>query len=49
MKSFGDMRITRQERIPRSAPDWYFEQELRRSGLWAMIEACYPSRRAQCQ
>ena len=42
-------RIVRQERIPGFAPDWYFEQELRRSGLWAMMEACYPTRQAQCQ
>jgi hypothetical protein len=44
-----DLRVVRQERIPISAPDWYFEQELRRSGLWAMMEACYPTRQAQCQ
>jgi hypothetical protein len=43
------LRVVRQERIPVSAPDWYFEQELRRSGLWTMMEACYPTRQAQCQ
>jgi hypothetical protein len=43
------LRIVRQERIPGYAPDWYFEQELRRSGLWTMMEACYPTRQAQCQ
>ena len=42
-------RIVRQDRIPGYAPDWYFEQELRRSGLWTMMEACYPTRQAQCQ
>jgi hypothetical protein len=43
------LRMVHQERIPISAPDWYFEQELRRSGLWTMMEACYPTRQAQCQ
>ena len=43
------VRIVRQDRIPGYAPDWYFEQELRRSGLWTMMEACYPTRQAQCQ
>jgi hypothetical protein len=43
------LKVVRQERIPLSAPDWYFEQELRRSGLWTMMEACYPTRQAQCQ
>jgi hypothetical protein len=38
-----------QERIPASAPDWYFEAELRRSGLWAMMERCYPSAQSQSQ
>jgi hypothetical protein len=41
--------MVRQHRIPPDAPDWYFEQELRRSGLWAMMERCYPTRRAQKQ
>jgi hypothetical protein len=45
----GPLRLVRQERIPTEAPDWYFEQELRRSGLWAMMEGCYPTRQAQCQ
>jgi hypothetical protein len=36
-------------RIPAHAPDWYFESELRRSGLWEMMERCYPSPRAQSQ
>jgi hypothetical protein len=43
------LELVRQERIPADAPDWYFEQELRRSGLWTMMEGCYPTRRAQCQ
>jgi hypothetical protein len=43
------LRVVHQERIPGYAPDWYFEQELRRSGLWAMMENCYPTRQAQCQ
>jgi hypothetical protein len=43
------IRLVRQERIPHYAPDWYFEQELRRSGLWTMMEGCYPTRQAQCQ
>ena len=38
-----------QKRIPRTAPDWYFESELRRSGLWEMMERCYPSPLAQAQ
>jgi hypothetical protein len=45
----GGIRVVRQERIPSFAPDWYFEQELRRSGLWTMMESCYPTRQAQCQ
>jgi hypothetical protein len=48
-RSLGGLQIVHQERIPSYAPDWYFEQELRRSGLWAMMEACYPTRQAQCQ
>jgi hypothetical protein len=43
------IRLVRQQRIPQYAPDWYFEQELRRSGLWTMMEGCYPTRQAQCQ
>ena len=42
-------RRVRQERIAHDAPDWYFEAELRRSGLWAMMERCYPSPQAQSQ
>ena len=42
-------RTVRQERIPATAPDWYFEAELRRSGLWEMMERCYPSARSQSQ
>jgi hypothetical protein len=41
--------VVRQERVPPEAPDWYFEQELRRSGLCTMMESCYPTRQAQCQ
>ena len=37
------VRPVRQERIPADAPDWFFEAELRRSGLWEMMERCYPS------
>ncbi len=43
------VRQVRQERIPASAPDWYFEAELRRSGLWDMMERCYPSAQSQSQ
>jgi len=43
------VKRTRQHRIPREAPDWYFEAELRRSGLWEMMERCYPSPQAQSQ
>ena len=43
------LRRVRQERIPAEAPDWYFESELRRSGLWQMMERCYPSPQAQSQ
>ena len=45
----GTPKPVRQERIPRTAPDWYFEAELRRSGLWEMMERCYPSALAQAQ
>ena len=47
----GEARLERahQERIPASAPDWYFEAELRRSGLWEMMERCYPSAQSQSQ
>jgi hypothetical protein len=45
----AELRPVRQERIPREAPDWYFEAELRRSGLWEMMERCYPSSQAQSQ
>jgi hypothetical protein len=43
------IRPVRQRRIPADAPDWYFEAELRRSGLWEMMERCYPSPLAQSQ
>jgi hypothetical protein len=45
----ADVREVRQERIPADAPDWYFEEELRRSGLWDMMERCYPSAQSQSQ
>jgi hypothetical protein len=45
----ASLRPARQDRIPASAPDWYFEAELRRSGLWEMMERCYPSAQAQSQ
>ena len=45
----ADVRLVRQERIPADAPDWLFEAELRRSGLWHMMERCYPSPLAQAQ
>ena len=45
----AELRPVRHERIPREAPDWYFEAELRRSGLWDMMERCYPSSQAQSQ
>jgi hypothetical protein len=45
----SEPRRVRQERIPADAPDWYFEAELRRSGLWDMMERCYPSAQAQSQ
>ena len=38
------LKPVRQERIPAEAPDWYFEAELKRSGLWDMMERCYPTR-----
>jgi hypothetical protein len=47
--SEADVRRVRQERIPPDAPDWVFEAELRRSGLWEMMERCYPSPLAQAQ
>ena len=43
------LRAVRQERIPADAPDWHFEAELRRSGLWEMMERCYPTPQAQAQ
>lgn len=43
------LRPVRQQRIPADAPDWYFEAELRRSGLWDMMERCYPSAGSQSQ
>jgi hypothetical protein len=45
----ASLKQVRQERIPTSAPDWYFEAELRRSGLWDMMERCYPSAQSQSQ
>jgi hypothetical protein len=45
----ADVRLVRQDRIPADAPDWFFEAELRRSGLWDMMERCYPSPLAQAQ
>jgi hypothetical protein len=45
----ADPRPVHQERIPADAPDWYFEEELRRSGLWDMMERCYPSAQSQSQ
>jgi hypothetical protein len=45
----ASVRQVRQERIPTDAPDWLFEAELRRSGLWEMMERCYPSPLAQSQ
>jgi len=43
------VRPVHQQRIPTDAPDWLFEDELRRSGLWEMMERCYPSAQAQSQ
>ena len=43
------VRPVRTERIPADAPDWYFEAELRRSGLWDMMARCYPTPQAQSQ
>jgi hypothetical protein len=45
----ASLKPTKHERIPSSAPDWYFESELRRSGLWEMMERCYPSAQSQSQ
>ena len=45
----ANLRQVHKERIPSSAPDWYFEAELRRSGLWDMMERCYPSAQSQSQ
>ena len=47
----GDASVkpVQQLRIPDDAPDWYFEAELRRSGLWEMMERCYPSAQSQSQ
>jgi hypothetical protein len=42
-------RPVHQERIPADAPDWFFEAELKRSGLWDMMERCYPSAQSQSQ
>ena len=43
------LRPVKTERIPADAPDWFFEAELQRSGLWEMMERCYPSTIAQSQ
>ncbi len=43
------LRPIRQHKIPADAPDWFFEAELRRSGLWDMMERCYPTPQAQSQ
>ena len=43
------LRPVHHERIPADAPDWFFEAELRRSGLWEMMERCYPTPQAQAQ
>jgi len=48
-ESDAPLRPVRHERIPSDAPDWYFEAELRRSGLWDMMERCYPSAQSQSQ
>jgi hypothetical protein len=45
----ASFKPVRHKRIPRDAPDWYFEAELRRSGLWEMMERCYPSAQSQSQ
>jgi hypothetical protein len=45
----GPLRQVRQERIPADAPEWVFESELRKSGLWEMMERCYPTPQAQAQ
>ena len=45
----ASLKPVQQNRIPTEAPDWYFEAELRRSGLWEMMERCYPSAQAQSQ
>jgi len=47
--SEAPLRPVRHRRIPADAPDWYFEAELRRSGLWEMMERCYPTAQAQAQ
>ena len=39
----ASVRPVKIERIPADAPDWYFEAELQRSGLWEMMERCYPT------
>jgi hypothetical protein len=43
------LRPVHQERIPADAPDWFFEAELRKSGLWELMERCYPTPQAQAQ
>ena len=43
------VRAVHTERIPADAPEWYFEAELQRSGLWEMMERCYPTPQAQSQ
>ena len=45
----ASLKPVQQSHIPTEAPDWYFEAELRRSGLWEMMERCYPSAQSQSQ
>jgi hypothetical protein len=45
----ASVRPVRVERIPTDAQDWFFEAELQRSGLWEMMERCYPTPIAQSQ
>ncbi len=45
----AELRPARQVPVPTDAPDWFFEEELRRSGLWDMMERCYPSAQSQSQ
>jgi hypothetical protein len=45
----GRLRCVRTRRVPAEASDRAFEDALRRSGLWVMMERCYPSANAQSQ